>query len=81
VVREKSVDSANNWDSSRTQPRYIPRLVGESLRILENNRIEETMYRVSRLIVFVFITLSAIYIAMWILVAVLKGINYILEAW
>jgi hypothetical protein len=39
------------------------------------------MYRVSRLIVFVFITLSAIYIAMWILVAVLKGINYILEAW
>jgi hypothetical protein len=30
---------------------------------------------------FLFITGSAIYIALWILVGVLKGINYYLERW
>lgn len=37
------------------------------------------MYKVSRLIIFVFIALSALYLGAWILVGVLKGINYLLE--
>jgi hypothetical protein len=39
------------------------------------------MYKPSRLILFLLITGSAIYAFLWILVGVLKGINYYLERW